>query len=267
MIRRLPVLFAACVVAGAFAQVHFTSPSGFGNVNYPGTGYPPANASSYGNVNFPGTGRPPGGFLPPAISPALVARAGSTARAYPVYTGVARGAAHPAHSRAVVVTVPVVVGGYGYGYGYGYPYDPSAGGYYQDPGTAQQAAQPPVVIINESYQPETANPVVRDYPGDMPQATVRRYDAPVHPMPDPNDLNAETQAARRARSAADDKPTIYLIAFKDHTILPALAYWVEGDTLMYISQQGTPNRASLSLIDRDFSKQLNRERQVDFNLP
>ena len=73
--------------------------------------------------------------------------------------------------------------------------------------------------------------------------------------------------ARRVRSADDDKATIYLIAFKDHTILPSLAYWVEGDTLNYITEQGTPNRASLSLIDRDFSKQLNRERHIEFSLP
>jgi hypothetical protein len=257
MIRRLPVLFAAFVVAGAFGQgSRFGSPTGFGNVNYPGTGHPPANGSGFGNVNFPGTGHAPAPRLPGAITdPGFAARFGSTVRGYPVYTGVARGAGHPAHGRTVVVPVPIVIGGYGYGY----PYDQGAGSYYQDQGAVQQVAPPPVVIINEAYRPE--------YSDDLPQATLRRYDAPVHPMPDPNDLNTESQTVRRARAATDDKATIYLIAFKDHTILPAVAYWVEGDTLMYISEQGSPNRASLSLIDRDFSKQLNRERQVDFNLP
>jgi hypothetical protein len=42
---------------------------------------------------------------------------------------------------------------------------------------------------------------------------------------------------------------------------------MEGDTLNYVTQQGTPNRASIDLIDKPFSRQLNRERNVEFNLP
>jgi hypothetical protein len=258
MIRRLPVLFIACLAVSAFAQGNrLGSPSGFGNVNYPGTGHPPANGSGFGNVNYPGVGRAPQFRLPGAITdPTFANRLSSTVRGYPPYTGVARGVAHPSHGRQVIVPVPIIMGGY-------YPYDSGAGAAYQDPGAAQmqQAAPPPVVIVNQAYRPAA------DYPDDMPSATIRRYDSPVHPMPDPNDSNAQDRPQRRTRSVDDDKATIYLIAFKDHTILPSLAYWVEGDTLNYITEQGTPNRASLSLIDRDFSKQLNRERQVEFNLP
>ena len=54
---------------------------------------------------------------------------------------------------------------------------------------------------------------------------------------------------------------------KDHTIFPAVAYWVESDTLNYITPQGVRNRVSLDLVDRDFSKQLNKERSLDFALP
>jgi hypothetical protein len=60
---------------------------------------------------------------------------------------------------------------------------------------------------------------------------------------------------------------LYLLAFKDHTILAALAYWVEGDTLNYVTESGVPNRVSLALIDKDFSKELNKQRSVEFNLP
>jgi hypothetical protein len=60
---------------------------------------------------------------------------------------------------------------------------------------------------------------------------------------------------------------IFLIAMKDHTIYPAIAYWVEDDTLNYITQQGVRNRVSLGLVDRDFSTQLNKERSIDFALP
>jgi hypothetical protein len=61
---------------------------------------------------------------------------------------------------------------------------------------------------------------------------------------------------------------IFLIAMKDHTIFPAVAYWIEGgDTLNYITTQGVHNRATLDLVDRDFSKLLNDQRRVDFALP
>ncbi len=65
----------------------------------------------------------------------------------------------------------------------------------------------------------------------------------------------------------DTPPTIYLIALTDHTILPALAYWVDGDTLAYITTEGDQNRISLALVDREFSKQLNDDRHVEFKLP
>ena len=66
---------------------------------------------------------------------------------------------------------------------------------------------------------------------------------------------------------ADDQPTIFLIAMQDHSIRPVIAYWVQGDTLNYIDQEGVMNRVSLALVDRDFSKQLNAERNVPFALP
>ncbi len=39
------------------------------------------------------------------------------------------------------------------------------------------------------------------------------------------------------------------------------------DTLNYITQQGVRNRVSLDLVDREFSTQLNKERNIDFALP
>jgi hypothetical protein len=54
---------------------------------------------------------------------------------------------------------------------------------------------------------------------------------------------------------------------KDHTIFPAVAYWVEDNTLNYITTQGVHNSASLDGVDRDFSKLLNSQRHIDFALP
>ncbi len=247
MTRRLPVLFAAVFSVGAFGQLatapsHYGSFTGFGNINYPGVGHAP-------NVIYPSIFN----------TPSFPSRLGSAGRGGPYYGGV-RPSAHPSHTRQVIVPVPIVVGG-----GY-YPYDSSSAGYttgYADAApVAQQPVTPPVVIINQSYRPEHVNPVVRDYSdADLPPPSgeLRSYEAPVQ--------KDAPQAARRAQPVDDDKPTIYLIAFRDHTILPALAYWVEGDTLNYITEKGTPNRATLSLIDKAFSRQLNSERSVEFSLP
>jgi hypothetical protein len=256
MIRRIPVLAAAFLTVSAFAQYSTTSrygsTSGFGSVLYPGVGHAP-------NMVL----LPPPSFY---SANSFATRVGSTVRGGYYggvgYGGVAHGVAHPPHSRQVIVPVPIVVGG-----GY-YPYDQGAAGYYQEPAaTQQQPAPPPVVVINQNYRPETAQPAMQDYTDTEPPPSdsLRRYDSPVHPMPDPKDLE---QPARRTRiRTADEQATIYLIAFKDHTILPALAYWVEDETLNYITSEGTLNHASMTLIDRDFSRQLNRERQVEFSLP
>ncbi len=144
------------------------------------------------------------------------------------------------------------------------PYYGGSGYYPQDEYAAQQPivvqTAPPVVYINRDYQPEHISPQFRDYsnaplPDAVPQqsAPLRVYDAPVYIDP--------------SRDRENDEPAIYLIAFKDQTVIPALAYWVEGDTLRYVTRQHAVNAASLELIDRQFSMKLNRERRVEFKLP
>jgi hypothetical protein len=139
---------------------------------------------------------------------------------------------HPQHNRGTVVYYPVFYGGNYYGY------DPSVSA----PAPAYDAvpSDSPVVVMSQSYRPD----MVRDY-----------SDAPV---PEP---------AMKVYDAASEQPLVYLIAMKDHTIFPTVAYWVEGDTLNYITTEGSPNRASLDLVDREFSRQLNDERHVEFKLP
>jgi hypothetical protein len=145
-----------------------------------------------------------------------------------------------------VIYVPYAVGGYYGGYYYGDQGAPLEGGYPQ-----QQYMGPPV-IINQNFAPDVARPVVREYVTDAnggirvygPQSAVSEPETPV----------------------AEESPT-FLIAFKDHTIYAALAYWVEGETLHYVTNQNTHNQVSLDLIDRELSERLNRERQVNFRLP
>jgi hypothetical protein len=154
-------------------------------------------------------------------------------------------------------------------YNRGY-YTPAAypvfvGGYYSDysqqpPANVtiinQQPAPPQIIINNQAAPPaETAKPVIREYGPDSWKDSegVRVYQAPSATSAAPED------AASRA--------TIYLIAFRDGAIYPALAWWIEGDTLHYVTAQGKPNKATLSLIDREFSERLNRERGIEFRLP
>lgn len=61
-------------------------------------------------------------------------------------------------------------------------------------------------------------------------------------------------------------PRLILLAFQDHSIYAVTDYWVEGDTIFYITSYGAPNGAPVSALDLDLTIQLNRERGVGFSL-
>jgi hypothetical protein len=182
----------------------------------------------YGNVVYPGTGHAPAG--------------GFTGQTYLARTGGGGAVAHPQHRRSSVVLYPIY-------YGTG-AYDPS---YYGDQ-SQQPAADPnaaPSVVINQNFVPQQGNPVVREYDADAPPdqpSGMRLYQNSSHPY-------------------EDAQPTFYLIAFKDHSIIQALGYWMEGGALHYVSVEHTLNQVSMDLIDRDLSQRLNDERGVQFKLP
>jgi hypothetical protein len=149
-----------------------------------------------------------------------------------------------------VIYAPYSLGGYYGGY-YG-------GDYYGDQGAQQPGGYPqqqymgPQVVINQNFAPDVARPVVREYVPDG-NGGIRVY-------------GPQSQVAAPDTPVTEETPT-FLIAFKDHTIYAAIAYWVEGDTLHYVTNQSTHNQVSLDLVDRELSDRLNRERQVDFRLP
>ena len=62
----------------------------------------------------------------------------------------------------------------------------------------------------------------------------------------------------------DGKPTVYLLALKDGSVLQALGYWTRGSILYYVSVGYALNQISLVLIDKDVSKRLNAEQGIDF---
>lgn len=230
-------LSVAGMAVGQARQGPYWSLGGFGNVVYPGTGHAPVT--------------PPGGVTGPHF-PSLMGR---PVLANPINV------THQQHQRTVIVPYPVFYGGYGY--------DPSVA---YAPSYAQQA--PPIfntntapsVVINQSFVPPQANPVVREYApsdSDQQQSSMRIYQTPpTHPYSDAGENSAPAR-----RSQSDEQPTLYLIAFKDHSIVQALGYWMEGSTLHYVSVEHSLNQASLDLIDRELSQRLNSERGIEFKLP
>jgi hypothetical protein len=228
----------------SFGQSHsgpFWSLGGYGSILYPATGHAPTT--------------PPGGLTGPYFN--------FSGQRPVLATPVA--AAHPQHRRTTIVPYPVYYGGYGYGTGYGY--DPSTG-YANgsgDPGAPVVNPNPaPSVVINQNFVPPQANPSVRDYDTDD-SADQQQSGLKVYQAPSPRPYGNGPQPQRT--SGNDDGATIYLLAFKDHSIVQALGYWMEGSTLHYVSAEHSLNQASLDLIDRDLSQRLNSERGVEFKLP
>ena len=193
------------------------------------------SSNSWGSVLYPGVGKAP--RPQPALPPARHAQPGG----------------RPAANR--VSAYPVYVGGYGYGYGGGY-----------EPAPPPQQQQPPQVIqqtVNVMPDPGRAMIVNPDYRPDVVRPVMREYNA------EPNAPYAAPPPAPvtdRRPTVDDEKPTVYLLAFKDATVHSCLAYWVEGDTLHYVTTQYSQNRISMDLVDRELSSQLNRERNVAFKL-
>jgi len=234
-IQALAAVFA--VAACSFAQ-HAFSGSSHAAISHAqpavrAQAAPPATSGTHivnpsAGVTFPATGVAPGTVYPT-----------TPAKAY--YGGRNPNRRYGANGAVpYYFAYPVIVGG-GYDNGYSvYPdpaYADNGGAYATDP------PPPPQVITNQNYVPERANPVMRDYTGES--SGVQVYDAP---------------GREAASNANDDGTDYYLIAFKDHSIYSAFAYWVDGDTLHYVTPQRVHNQVSLALVDRDLTNKLNRGR-------
>jgi hypothetical protein len=169
-------------------------------------------------------------------------------------------------------------GGYGYGRGFygGYGYWPGGGlglgywgspyyGYWDDP-----YAYGYTPYIYPSYTSGYAAPV--EY-NPSPNVTViypsnaqPQYAAPVQPaMRTYDQYGQETRP--QGSASAPSGPPVYLIATKDTLIHAAAAYWVDGRTLHYVTLQHEAKQVPLDSLDRGLTMQLNRERNVAFQLP
>lgn len=205
--------------------------------------------AGFGNILFPGTGGPP-----IVHAPTFADRLAATvtgARLHWPHRGVFAQPVGP-----VIYPVPVFYGGYWGGYA-----SPPQQVYVN----VQTGPPQPPVIINQYYTPPDAQPVVREYSSDSlpkPSGGMRSFHAavPDRSVSEPVVHNADSE------ERAENEPTLYLIAFKDSAIYPAIAYWLEDGTLHYITPMGDHNQASVDLIDLKLTRRLNAERGLDFEL-
>ena len=238
---RLAVVAILVVSSSGFAQQRNLNPIGTnGSILRPGIPLsgPPGQGSAFQGARPLGGMRP--GRRPSSFS------GGAIFLPYPVGGGYASG--YTVHNPPPGEYDPIFGG-----------YTPPAQGYAQAPGYYEPAAPPaPTVVINQNFQTDPVRPQLRDY------SNVQLPEPGVTVAPPPASQN---QPSTAQTAVNDDQPVMFLIALRDHTILPAVAYWVQGDTLNYVTLQGAQNRVSLSLVDRDFSKQLNAERNMPFRIP
>lgn len=232
---RLPGAVIVAFLAVAPLPAQYWSVGGFGNVVFPGLGHAPRTGNPWGNVLFPA--------IPQGSSAVAGNRYGS------LVPGFRNGAGYGSrHNRASsIYAFPVFVGGYGYGNGYA-PDQPDQPDQTQSNGPAAPAQAPPPVVINQYFGP-----------------------VPPDQAPPPDAAAGENfhfyQAPSNNDTAPSDPSSYYLIAFKDHTIYSAVAYYTDGDTLHYFTAGNVHNQVSLSLVDRALTEQLNRQRNVAVRLP
>ncbi len=227
------ILVFLAIAGCAFGQ-HSLNPAGQGSILHPGV-----------PLSGPPRARPrPGGATP--------YRGGTIYIPYgvpfdPFYSGYGSGYGYDANYYGPGYG-PQGFGPQGYGSGYGY--DPNAYG-----------AQPPGVVINQNFQPDAVHPMLHDY-SNTPLPPSGATQNGTGPTGAPPPVQVLGQAPLR-----DDQPTIFLIAMKDHTIYPVIAYWVDKDTLNYVTVDTTVKRVPMAQVDRDLSIQLNDQRNVEFKLP
>jgi hypothetical protein len=130
-------------------------------------------------------------------------------------------------------------------------YVPNAYDAFYDPGSSSPAELDPAAV------PPRQPVIINQYFGSREPAA--RYEENAS-------AGADTSKTVNPGDPLESPQNYYLIAYKDHTIYSALAYWVEGDTLHYVTTQNTHNQASLALIDLDQTAKLNADRSIPFSI-
>ena len=203
--------------------------------SFPQPGYFPDTFGSvhgYGNVVFPGTGHAPGTFSPfSVVDPTFGSRLAGT------------------------------VSGFGYPYNYDYTG-------YRRFGQGNLGATVPYVMpyYVPVYVPEPApvapTQIIYIVPGEPGRSLTTTA-----PSSGGNSVITYVVPSREPPPSAAAAPQkLYLIAFKNHSIYSATEYWLEEETLHYLTSYGAHNQVSLDQVDLEFTTRLNRERGIEFKL-
>jgi hypothetical protein len=144
---------------------------------------------------------------------------------------------------------------YGWGFSAGYYSWPSyyAWPSYYDWGYSYPAYGAYSPGVNVVYAAPSPTPAVTTVYVERARPALREYD--------------EFGQERRPAVAEGAEAPLYLIALRDGVIRAAVAYWVDGDTLHYVTGQKEQKSVRMDAVDRELSLQLNRERRVPFRLP
>ncbi len=226
---------------------NYVSPSGFGNILFPGTAGPPPPPTypvnppvtfvqSFGNNMLGGGGR--GGW------------------------GSGGGGWGSRGGGGGIVAYPVILGG-GYG-GVGYY---GGGGCY---GGVDYNGNPCPSQQNQQQAPNIT--IVMPPQQSTPPVTINQYapeggEAPSSGAAAPSGGSVQTYQAPSEERPEPDGQVMFFIALKDSSVYTAVAYWVEDGTLHYITPQGKHNQVSIALVDRQTSAKLNAGGKVEFHLP
>jgi hypothetical protein len=220
----------------------------FGSVVQPGgTSGMPGIQRTTGSVIFPGGSQQIGIPGIPPVQPNFSSQRWGAA--YP------NGMNHSDHSGrrgGAIYAYPVYVPSY---------YDSSyyTGGTVAPLVQPQQPQQPNVTVV---YPQQQGTPVIINLGSPDNAYTVSGNPPPqslYQPQPPPPHPRETVETPAESEH--------YLLAFKDHSIYSAVAYWVDGDTVHYFTAGNTHNQASLSLIDRELTERLNRESGHEVKLP
>ena len=120
---------------------------------------------------------------------------------------------------------------------------------------------------DDSYYGAAAPPAPDAPSAPQQPVIINQYFGAQEPLAEPAPQAVANDPPQTAGDPIGTPQNYYLIAYRNHAVYSALAYWVEDKTLHYVTTQNTHNQASLDLIDLDLTKSLNQTRDVPFSIP
>ena len=103
-------------------------------------------------------------------------------------------------------------------------------------------------------------------PAPYPNSPTTQPAPAAQPLPAPGPYGSVTSSSGASSSTATATANLTLLVFKDHTIVLAKAYWLEGETIWYETPDGARTPISIAQLDFTLTQQLNKDRGIKFVL-